>query len=231
MHYIAETLQRSVVSGFVYRIHRACSSWQNFDKSLNKAKRILEQNQYPPTFYETIIKETLNTIVTAQEKDSTVIPKKKPEKPGKISLMIQYRGKCTEDYARALHKAEAPCTIVMTMRKLKTALPSLKPQVEKILKSGVVYKLTCPSCSACYVGETTRHIQARLKEHLQRAGPVKQHLNECNTSLSENNVEILKQSARGERVLLTLEALFIRELKPTINTKDEFRSRELKIKL
>ena len=38
-------------------------------------------------------------------------------------------------------------------------------------------------------------------------------------------------SARGEAFLLTLEALFIRELKPRINTKDEYRSRELKIKL
>ena len=28
----------SVVAGFVYRIHRACSSWKNFSDSLRKAK-------------------------------------------------------------------------------------------------------------------------------------------------------------------------------------------------
>merc|ERR1712020_570299 len=33
--------KRSVVSGFVYRIHRACSSWSYFHDSLEKAKRIL----------------------------------------------------------------------------------------------------------------------------------------------------------------------------------------------
>ena len=34
--------KRSVVSGFVHRIHRACSSWHYFHESLEKAKRILE---------------------------------------------------------------------------------------------------------------------------------------------------------------------------------------------
>ena len=119
----------------------------------------------------------------------------------------------------------------MTLRKLKTVLPSLKPPVEKMLKSGVVYKITCPSCQACYVGETTRHLQARFKEHQQRAGPMKQHLKDCDTTLTEEDIDILHSSARGEAFLLTLEALHIRELKPTINTKDEWRSRELKMKL
>ena len=117
----------------------------------------------------------------------------------------------------------------MTLRKLKTVLPSLKPPVEKMLKSGVVYKLTCPRCNACYVGETSRHLQTRFKEHIKK-GPMNIHLKECKTSISEENVDILKATARGENYLLTLEALHIRELKPSINTKDEYRSRELTIK-
>ena len=117
----------------------------------------------------------------------------------------------------------------MTLRKLRTVIPSLKPPVEKMLKSGVVYKITCPSCKV--VGETTRHLQARFKEHQQRSGPIKQHLTYCVTTLTEEDIDILQASARGEAYLLTLEALHINELKPTINTKDEWRSRELKIKL
>ena len=45
-----------------------------------------------------------------------------------------------------------------------------------------------------------------------------------------DDVEILKSSSRGEDHLLTLEALFIAELRPKINTKDEYRSRELTLK-
>jgi len=39
--------KRSVVSGFVHRILRACSSWENFHESLMRAKTILKRNQYP----------------------------------------------------------------------------------------------------------------------------------------------------------------------------------------
>ena len=120
---------------------------------------------------------------------------------------------------------------VMTLRKLKTVLPSLKPPVEKLLKSGIVYNLTCPRCLACYVGQTSRHMQTRLKEHIQRESPMKQHLSKCGTTLKETNVDILQSTTRGEGFLLTLEALHIRERKPSINTKDEYRSRELIIKL
>ena len=132
-----------------------------YSSKFRKSKlRILELNQYPPTFYDPIIRETLENIIQASAKEQ---PEKFEEQSSsqtkKASLKIQYRGKVTEDYARALHKAGAPCNIVMTLRKLKTVLPSLKPPTEKMLKSGVVYKLTCPSCTACYVGETTRHLQ------------------------------------------------------------------------
>ena len=224
--------KRSVVSGFVHRIYRACSSWQFIHQSLEKAKRILELNQYPPTFYDPIIRETLENIIQASAKEKTEkFEEQSSSQTKKASLKIQYRGKVTEDYARALHKAGAPCNIVMTLRKLKTVLPSLKPPTEKMLKSGVVYKLTCPSCTACYVGETTRHLQTRVKEHIQKKGPMKTHLGLCDTTLVDDSVEILQASARGESYLLTLEALHIKELKPAINTKEEWRSRELKIKL
>ena len=60
---------------------------------------------------------------------------------------------------------------------------------------------------------------------------MRKHLAQCRTSLEEKDVDILQQSSRGENFVLTLEALHIRERKPTINTKDEYRSRELTIKL
>ena len=219
--------KRSVVTGFVYRIHRACSTWQHFHQSLEKAKRILEENQYPPAFYDPLIRQALHDILVgkeqSQEKDTSNITKK--------ILRVQYRGKSTDDYARALHKINAPCTMVMTLRKLKTALPSLKPPTEKILKSGIVYEIQCPRCKACYVGQTGRHLQVRLREHLLRDGPVKTHLNKCSTTIAEEHVRILHTTTRDEKFLLALEALYIRERKPSINTRDEYRSRGLLIKL
>ena len=222
--------KHSVVSGFVHRIHRACSSWEYFHDSLEKAKKILEQNQYPPSFYDPIIEKTLSDIVT-EEKVTNDNDSSATNTPQKFLLRVQYRGKPTEDYARALHRSNAPCMIVMTLRKLKTILPSTKPPLEKMLRSGIVYKLKCPRCDACYVGQTSRHLQSRFREHINNSGPMKTHLKKCRTELSEEDAQVLTSTSRGEVFLMTYEALWIRELKPAINTKDEYRSRALAIKL
>ena len=117
------------------------------------------------------------------------------------------------------------------MRKMKTVTPSLKEPVEMNLKSGVVYKLTCPRCTACYVGATSRHLQIRFKEHTSRkSSAVAKHLELCDIAGHEMDVEVLSSSLHGEVHLFTLEALWIRQLKPKINVKDEFKSRELVIK-
>ena len=222
--------KRSVVTGFVYRIYRSCSTWQHFHQSLEKAKRILEQNQYPPTFYGPLIRQALHNIFVGKEQ-SQVKETTDTSNITKKILRVQYRGKSTEHYARALHKINAPCTVVMTLRKLKTALPSLKPPVAMFLKSGIVYEIQCPRCKACYVGQSGRHLQDRFTEHRLREGPVKTHYNQCSTTLMEEHVRILHSTTRGEKFLQSLEALYIRERNPSINTRDEWRSRELKIKL
>ena len=206
----------------------------NFHASLGKAKRILEKNQYPPSFYDPTIKKTLDSIIGEVKHPTEKSSIQSNTRSGKVALFIQYRGKCTDDYARALHKinaSNASCTIIMTLRKLKTVLPSLGPPVEKMLKSGLDYRLTCPCCFVCYVGETSRNLKFRVREHIQRAGPMKLHLSQCSTTVTEENVDILKTLSRGEYYLLTLKAHHIRELKPQINSRDEYKSRELMIKL
>ena len=45
-----------------------------------------------------------------------------------------------KEYARALLMINAQCTTVITLRKLKSTLSSLKPPIEKGLKSRIVYE-------------------------------------------------------------------------------------------
>ena len=59
---------------------------------------------------------------------------------------------------------------------------------------------------------------------------MKAHFSECNVPLELDHVEILASSQKSEKHRLTLEALYIREIRPSLNTKDEFKSRELRIK-
>ena len=43
---------------------------------------------------------------------------------------------------------------------------STKDPVPKSLISHVIYHFSCAGCNACYVGETTRHFEKRVDEHL-----------------------------------------------------------------
>ena len=147
----------------------------------------------------------------------------------KFKFFVNYRGKPTEQLAKSFRKLNAPCSVIMTTKKMKFALPSLKPQVPRMLQSNVVYKICCPRCNSSYVGQTTRHLQRRFKEHTGNRGPVKTHFENCSVTPDNTYINIIGRADTLTR-LLTLEALFIKEISPVLNTKDEYRSRTLTLK-
>ena len=48
----------------------------------------------------------------------------------------------------------------------------------------------------------------------------------CASDITHKDVEILGTTSKGEMHLLTLEALWIRALKPTFNSQDTMKSRD-----
>ena len=154
--------KHSVIQRLVYRIYLASSHWCYVHEGLTKAKEILERNQYPPQYYDSIFNETLEKIIVGEENvNVNVESENTPEKPSKVSVFLQYRDHQTDLFVRHLRDSGAPLQSILTMRKLKTILPSLKSSTKEILRSRVVYKLTCPGCNTCYVGQTTRHLSSQ----------------------------------------------------------------------
>ena len=238
--------KKSVITSFVHRIYRACSSWELFDKSLNDAIAILEDNQYPSSFTMPIINSTLCKILS-EDKDNVANEKEECEdvtvlddnaclnvvsEKDKFRVFVNYRGKATEKLANDFKRLNAPCKIVMTTKKVKTVMPSLKSPVPKMHMSNVVYKLHCPRCNSSYVGQTSRHLLHRTREHLGSRGIMRAHLDMCGIRdiNEEDDISILGHSNILCK-LMTLEALFINQLKPSLNHKDEYRSRTLTLKL
>ena len=116
-----------------------------------------------------------------------------------------------------------------TTRKLRTCLPTLKSPFDKNLKSHVVYKVPCNGCSSIYVGQTSRHVTTRFSEHQKQCSSVGQHLVECCGTTHNVKWEIL-DACRVVEKLMTIEAIYIKKLKPQLNTRDEYRGRELTLK-
>ena len=130
-----------------------------------------------------------------------------------------------------MNKSGIEMRVVLTLRKLKTALPSLKPPVPKLLRSSVVYCISCPSCPASYVGQTSRHLKTRLAEHRNPKSKVSRHFNECvQDPPNIDDVSILQSTTRGLNHLLTLEAVAIQERCPLLNNKEEDRGLTLTLK-
>lgn len=71
-----------------------------------------------PSFYDPIIQQTLESIIGEVKHLTEKSSFQSNTRSGKVALFIQYRRKCTDVFAHALHKINAPCTIIMTLRKL-----------------------------------------------------------------------------------------------------------------
>ena len=206
---------------------------ENVLSSLERAKGILDKNQYPPSFYNAIIQETLDKIeAEADEQEETPNSNIPTEPPTTKHLVkIQYRGTVTDKFVKTLFEIKAPVVPVITIRKIRTFVSTLKAKIPDNIASRVVYKIECPSCHACYVGQTDRHSCIRFGEHKTRKNePVCKHFQPCaKRKASFADMSILHRTTRSIAFLETLEALYIREIKPTLNPRDEWRSRELTI--
>ena len=144
------------------------------------------------------------------------------------TLMLQSRGRESDHFARQLKSQDV--STIFTTTKLWSCLPSLKSKVVKLLTSRVVYRIQCPGCNSCYVGQTARHLTSRLTEHKRRTSPLGAHFSDCKGDPKSVNSQIL-DSCLDTNKLLTLEVLYIARLKPGLNQRDEYRSRELTVKM
>lgn len=58
-------------------------------------------------------------------------------------------------------------TVFKPMRTLANVFPKPKDRTPSDEQSGVVYKVNCTDCDACYIGETGRRRHTRIKEHVR----------------------------------------------------------------
>ena len=191
-------------------------------------------NQYPESWSSWVASHALQKIISEGKNKKNMAEKKKPCDYSSDSppiLMVQNRGNHSETLAKKARDI-TNALIILTTRKMKTCIPSLKSSFSSELNSKVVYRLEYCGCKSINVGKTVRHLITRVEEHRKKDTPVGQHIRQCGSEsgMSEFNWKIIDQASSTIK-LLTLEALHIRKERPAINTHDEFRSRELKLRL
>ena len=97
---------------------------------------------------------------------------------------------------------------------------------------GCVYKVCCNTCHQVYIGSTKRALHIRIREHLQSpSSSVYQHLhrhsntNDTNNSSKSKQIKTIIIDKEQDPINLRfLESLYIKKLKPEINSRQELSS-------
>ena len=100
---------------------------------------------------------------------------------------------------------------------------SYKDPIPDDLKSFIVYKFTCASCSSSYIGETCRHFKTRIEEHIKKDNKshIFKHLHSTTTCFDSYNSLCFKiiDKANSKFDLKIKEALHINWRKPNLNVQ------------
>ena len=100
---------------------------------------------------------------------------------------------------------------------------SYKDPIPDNLKSFLVYKFTCASCSSSYIGKTCRHFKTRIKEHIKKDNKshIFKHLHSTAPGFNSYNSLCFKliHKANSKFDLKIKEALYINSRKSNLNAQ------------
>ena len=212
-----------LVKTLVDRTLKICNTWQAFNEDIASLTFILKKNLYPSRLIERIIKRSVTQHVTGNSVRST-----NEQAPNTFYFKLPYIGYFSSSAQKRIRRLSHfycnNANIVLAFSSFKVgSLFSVKDPVPNGLRSCVVYKFSCAGCAACYVGETTRHFNTRVREHLEtdRASHIFKYLESslaCRSACSRDNFAIIDQASL-RFALKIKEALHIFWDKPTLNAQ------------
>ena len=103
---------------------------------------------------------------------------------------------------------------------VKQQVTHVKDKTDKLKKCGVIYHIKCDNCDSDYIGETSRSLDTRLKEHQARANSaIFEHCDATGHTISPDNTKVLLSEDHNLKRKMR-EAISIQKKKPTLN-RDE----------
>ena len=219
-------MKKGLIHCLINRAHNICSSPSIFESEVAKLKDIFALNGYPRSlFYKVLENFKLSKIKT----DDPLPLTESVNDTEFVLLKVPFLGKCSIDFGKKMaalikDKFKVDTRIVFNTTKVGSFF-SLKSPTPNIFRSNVVYCYTCVrDAYTHYVGVTTRTFWERMNEHLdpkrKDKSAVGAHLKVCSACRDSTNkidyFKIIKQ-CRSPYEAIIVEALTIREQKPTLN--------------
>ena len=199
----------SIIRSLLWRAHVNTSTWSLFNDEIQRIQELSKRNAFPSSLVDAIIKDFVSSMVNNSR---PLVESGTEEK----LLLLQYRGQPTMALAKKLRSIVSNVRIVYTTMKAKQLFASSR-NIKLKEKFKVVYQYQCPKCNKLYVGRTKRIMYHRIEEH--KRNELFDHHFGCGASKSFNDCFSILAQAQNFKDLCILEALYIKILKPCLNTQ------------
>ena len=211
----------NLVNCLLDRCYKICSFYELICEEVEHIKTMLSRNGYPKYFLDKCVREFFNRKF--KPKQTTTSQDRRNLQSKRILIRLPFLGAVSEQVRNELNSflrkrtdGRVKLSVIDTTSKIGNNF-HLKDRQPLVRRSGVVYKVRC-SCNMCYIGQTRRNLETRLREHsTSEASEVCRHLLENpGHRIDFARPEILGNANDTARLLI-LESLFIQEQIPDLN--------------
>ena len=215
------------IKTLINRAYKICSSYKLFDVEMKYLLNYFQQNSYMSSTFYRILNAFLDNKFSPKVQISTA--------PKDIRYVkLPFYGNESFAVRKRLNNILRDSFPQINFRFVFTNTFTIGSYLKKStplcfgLRSSVIYLFSCPSCSARYVGSTSRWIKHRISDHLGRSfrtglplsnpqfSAIREHSHNSDHLFTHTDFEILG-STPFRSDLLTLESLYITKLKPELN--------------
>ena len=216
----------NLVATLTYRAYKLSSNFINFHIDMTYITGVLRSNGYPLPFIDKTVKKTLNKL----EKEETL----NYDVPKPIVMFSTYflgdASKRLSTKVTSLIERYYPQIRLRIVYKNLDTIGNrfkIKDSTPKDCMSCLVYKYTCESCNAFYIGKTEQHLRSRISQHMgvsDRTGAslstpvhsdIRDHCLKHKQKINCDNFTVLDRTFFSSE-LCTLESLYQKSLKPNI---------------
>ena len=152
----------SLIKCLIDRSFKICNNWNSFHNVIENNKSSLIKNAYPPFLIDKVIKKYLDFKFSSNQnqlKDKSDVHYFKLTYIGNLSHHIKNKlSKLCKEFCKQNFKIK----LVFNSFRIKNYFVYKDP-IANDLKSFLVYKFTCASCSSSYIGETCCHFKTGIE--------------------------------------------------------------------
>ncbi|KAL9970993.1 hypothetical protein ACROYT_G023466 [Oculina patagonica] len=198
--------KRAVVNTLMLRAQTLVTEDEDKTREAQHVKQALKANNYPDWM-----------LTIPHSKSGT----KEPENEKKIYASAPYIKGISERLQRAF-KSHEVTLIHKPVNSLRSQLVHVKDKTSNLKKCGTVYQVQCEQCNKEYVGETSRLLETRMKEHQSRnSSAIHEHCRLESHSVDTSKAKVLATEINTLKRRVK-EAIEIKLRKPLLNRDNGF---------